>query len=59
MCVAVLPALLSEEEKKHIIMSVEFQNFFDRTSRVVERVLTEESDIFVDYSGVGGFEKDE
>ena len=33
---------LSEEEKQQIITSPEFQTFFDRSTRIVERALTEE-----------------
>lgn len=43
---------LSEEEKKQIMMSEEFHSFFDRTTRILERALTEEvTDIFMDYTG--------
>nr|XP_034316684.1 cytoplasmic dynein 1 intermediate chain 2 isoform X18 [Crassostrea gigas] len=42
---------LSEEEKKQIMMTEEFQTFFNKTTRVVERALDEEIDIFVDYAG--------
>ncbi|KAK3582738.1 hypothetical protein CHS0354_039782 [Potamilus streckersoni] len=37
---------LSEEEKKQILMSEEFQSFFMNTSRLMERALAEEVDIF-------------
>eukprot|EP00095_Tigriopus_kingsejongensis_P000855 maker-scaffold1106_size62344-snap-gene-0.14 protein:Tk00855 transcript:maker-scaffold1106_size62344-snap-gene-0.14-mRNA-1 annotation:"cytoplasmic dynein 1 intermediate chain isoform x9" len=42
---------LSEEEKQLIVMSEEFQQFFDRTSRIVERALYEDIDVFKDYTG--------
>ncbi|XP_052711916.1 cytoplasmic dynein 1 intermediate chain 2-like isoform X12 [Crassostrea angulata] len=42
---------LSEEEKKQIMMTEEFQTFFNKTTRIVERALDEEIDIFVDYAG--------
>lgn len=42
---------LSEEEKKQILMTEEFQTFFNKTTRIVERALDEEIDIFVDYAG--------
>lgn len=48
-CVVVIE--LSEEEKKQIMMTEEFQTFFNKTTRVVERALDEEIDIFVDYAG--------
>lgn len=44
------PPQYSEEEKQQILTSPEFQVFFDRTSRILERALTEEVDIFVDYA---------
>lgn len=36
------PRELSEEEKRKIINSDEFCQFFDRTSRVIERALAED-----------------
>ncbi|XP_078039813.1 cytoplasmic dynein 1 intermediate chain short wing isoform X6 [Augochlora pura] len=42
---------LSEEEKQMIILSEDFQRFFDRTSRLVERALGESVDIYTDYAG--------
>lgn len=33
------------------MMTEEFQTFFNKTTRVVERALDEEIDIFVDYAG--------
>lgn len=44
---------LSEEEKRHIIMSEEFHKFFDRATRITERALyyNESADIFIDYTG--------
>lgn len=48
---------LSEEEKQLIVMSEEFQQFFDRTSRIVERALYEDIDVFKDYTG--GYENPE
>lgn len=45
------PKDLSEEEKETILMSQNFRRFFDRSCRVLERALCENSvDIFVDYS---------
>ncbi len=35
-----------------IVLSEEFQKFFDKTSRFVERALAEDADIFVDYTGI-------
>uniref|UniRef100_A0A8C9QQ11 Dynein cytoplasmic 1 intermediate chain 1b n=1 Tax=Scleropages formosus TaxID=113540 RepID=A0A8C9QQ11_SCLFO len=45
------PRELTEEEKQQVLHSEEFLIFFDRTIRVMERALAEESDIFFDYSG--------
>ncbi|RXM32251.1 Cytoplasmic dynein 1 intermediate chain 1 [Acipenser ruthenus] len=45
------PRELTEEEKQQVLHSEEFLLFFDRTIRIVERALAEESDIFFDYSG--------
>ena len=55
---AALPEL-SEEEKKQILMSEKFQKFFDYSSRIIERALAEEVDIFVDYAGKDSAGKDE
>lgn len=33
------------------MMTEEFQTFFNKTTRIVERALDEEIDIFVDYAG--------
>lgn len=41
---------LSEEEKQMLMLTEEFHQFFDRTTRIVERVLGEDRNIFVDYS---------
>ncbi|KAK2096302.1 hypothetical protein P7K49_025336 [Saguinus oedipus] len=49
---------LTEEEKQQILHSEEFLIFFDRTIRVIERALAEDSDIFFDYSGRELEEKD-
>uniref|UniRef100_A0AAY4AV89 Uncharacterized protein n=1 Tax=Denticeps clupeoides TaxID=299321 RepID=A0AAY4AV89_9TELE len=45
------PRELTEEEKQQITHSEDFVIFFDRSIRVVERALAEDSDIFFDYSG--------
>nr|CAG4635377.1 EOG090X03UT [Artemia franciscana] len=42
---------LSEEEKQMLVLSEEFQRFFDNSTRVVERALSENVDIFTDYAG--------
>ncbi|XP_071744406.1 cytoplasmic dynein 1 intermediate chain-like isoform X2 [Lepeophtheirus salmonis] len=42
---------LSEEEKQVIMMKEDFQKFFDRTTRLVERALCEDVNVFVDYTG--------
>ncbi|XP_043241865.1 cytoplasmic dynein 1 intermediate chain 1-like [Amphibalanus amphitrite] len=44
------PRELSEEQKQLIMMSAEFSEFFSRQSRVVERVLCEDRDLYSDYS---------
>ncbi|KAM3928170.1 cytoplasmic dynein 1 intermediate chain 1 isoform 3-T3 [Leptodactylus fuscus] len=45
------PRELTEEEKQQAIHSEEFLIFFDRTIRVIERALAEDTNIFFDYSG--------
>ncbi|XP_066440614.1 cytoplasmic dynein 1 intermediate chain 1 isoform X3 [Eleutherodactylus coqui] len=45
------PRELTEEEKQQAVHSEEFLIFFDKTIRVIERALAEESNIFFDYSG--------
>ncbi|XP_053120831.1 cytoplasmic dynein 1 intermediate chain 1 isoform X7 [Hemicordylus capensis] len=52
------PRELTEEEKQQILHSEEFLIFFDRTIRVIERALAEDSDIFFDYSGRDVEDKD-
>ncbi|XP_030636975.1 cytoplasmic dynein 1 intermediate chain 2 [Chanos chanos] len=47
----VSPHELTEEEKQQILHSEEFVSFFDRSSRVMERALSEQVDVFFDYSG--------
>jgi len=42
---------LSEEEKQQVMMTDEYKKFIDRSSRVMERALTQDIDIFVDYTG--------
>ncbi|CAI9724728.1 cytoplasmic dynein 1 intermediate chain 2 isoform X38 [Octopus vulgaris] len=43
---------LSDDERKQILSSEDFQNFFNRSSRLVERVLAEnETDMYIDYVG--------
>lgn len=42
---------LSEEEKQMILMTENFQDFFDKSSRIIERALSEQVDLFVDYTG--------
>ncbi len=36
------------------MMSEDFHRFFDRTTRLVERALYEDINVFVDYTGGGG-----
>lgn len=42
---------LSEEEKQALMMSVDFHKFFGRATKVVERALAEDANLFVDYTG--------
>lgn len=49
-CVAP-PHELTEEEKLQILHSEEFVTFFDHSSRIMERALSEQVDVFFDYSG--------
>jgi len=45
------PKDLSEEEKQMIIMSSNFQKFVDKSTRIMERALSEQhTDIFIDYA---------
>ena len=51
------PRDLSDEQKQTILVSGEFQRFFDQATRVVERALTEaDVDLFVDYTGASDTE---
>uniref|UniRef100_A0A8C7ZSV8 Dynein, cytoplasmic 1, intermediate chain 2b n=1 Tax=Oryzias sinensis TaxID=183150 RepID=A0A8C7ZSV8_9TELE len=45
------PKELTEEEKLQVLHSEEFLTFFERGSRIVERVLAEQVDVCFDYSG--------
>ncbi|OXB77977.1 UNVERIFIED_CONTAM: hypothetical protein H355_009548 [Colinus virginianus] len=45
------PHELTEEEKQQILHSEEFLSFFDQSTRIVERALSEQINIFFDYSG--------
>uniref|UniRef100_A0A672JCW6 Cytoplasmic dynein 1 intermediate chain 2-like n=1 Tax=Salarias fasciatus TaxID=181472 RepID=A0A672JCW6_SALFA len=45
------PHELTEEEKLQILHSEEFANFFDHSTRIIERALSEHVDLFFDYSG--------
>ncbi|XP_024129435.1 dynein, cytoplasmic 1, intermediate chain 2a isoform X2 [Oryzias melastigma] len=45
------PKELTEEEKLQVLHSEEFLSFFERGSRIVERVLAEQVDVCFDYSG--------
>lgn len=45
------PHELTEEEKQQILHSEEFLSFFDHSTRIVERALSEQINIFFDYSG--------
>lgn len=45
------PRDLSDEEKQMILMTEDFQRFFDQSTRIIERALSEHVDFFVDYTG--------
>ncbi|XP_035266133.1 dynein, cytoplasmic 1, intermediate chain 2a isoform X2 [Anguilla rostrata] len=45
------PYELTEEEKLQILHTEEFMTFFDHSTRIVERALSEQVDVFFDYSG--------
>uniref|UniRef100_A0A667ZKW0 Cytoplasmic dynein 1 intermediate chain 2 n=1 Tax=Myripristis murdjan TaxID=586833 RepID=A0A667ZKW0_9TELE len=45
------PHELTEEEKLQILHSDEFMTFFDHSTRIIERALSEHVDVFFDYSG--------
>ncbi|KAB0351984.1 hypothetical protein FD754_016841 [Muntiacus muntjak] len=45
------PHELTEEEKQQILHSEEFLSFFDHSTRIVERALSEQINSFFDYSG--------
>ncbi|XP_041117802.1 cytoplasmic dynein 1 intermediate chain 2 isoform X6 [Polyodon spathula] len=45
------PHELTEEEKLQVLHSEEFLSFFDHSTRIVERALSEHVDVFFDYSG--------
>ncbi|XP_058259587.1 dynein, cytoplasmic 1, intermediate chain 2a isoform X1 [Hemibagrus wyckioides] len=45
------PHELTEEEKQQILHSDDFLTFFDHSSRIVERALSEQVDVCFDYSG--------
>uniref|UniRef100_A0A7N9AMD2 Dynein cytoplasmic 1 intermediate chain 2 n=1 Tax=Mastacembelus armatus TaxID=205130 RepID=A0A7N9AMD2_9TELE len=49
LCIA--PHELTEEEKLQILHSEDFVNFFDHSTRIIERALSEHVDLFFDYSG--------
>ncbi|XP_063069485.1 dynein, cytoplasmic 1, intermediate chain 2a-like isoform X1 [Engraulis encrasicolus] len=52
------PHELTEEEKLQILHTEEFMTFFDHSTRIVERALSEHIDVFFDYSGRDGEEKE-
>uniref|UniRef100_A0A3B3Q204 Dynein cytoplasmic 1 intermediate chain 2 n=1 Tax=Paramormyrops kingsleyae TaxID=1676925 RepID=A0A3B3Q204_9TELE len=47
----VAPHELTDEEKLQILHTEEFMTFFDHSTRIVERALSEHVDVFFDYSG--------
>lgn len=44
---------LSAEQKQMIILSEDFQRFILRTGKIMERALSEQVDIYMDYIGGG------
>lgn len=50
-CSLAPPHELTEEEKLQILHSGDFLMFFDHSSRIVERALSEQVDVCFDYSG--------
>lgn len=50
-CYSYLVRELSDAEKMMIVHSEEFQQFMDRAGRVMERALSENVDIYTDYTG--------
>ncbi|XP_042880642.1 cytoplasmic dynein 1 intermediate chain 2-like isoform X20 [Penaeus japonicus] len=44
------PRELSDEEKQMLMMTEEFHSFFDHSTRIIERALAEDTNIFADYS---------
>ncbi|XP_047501078.1 cytoplasmic dynein 1 intermediate chain 2-like isoform X14 [Penaeus chinensis] len=44
------PRELSDEEKQMLMMTEEFHSFFDHSTRIIERALAEDANIFADYS---------
>ncbi|KAL7637472.1 UNVERIFIED_CONTAM: hypothetical protein RMT77_012200 [Armadillidium vulgare] len=44
------PRELSEEEKQMLMLTEEFHRFFDKSTRIVERVLAEDKNYWLDYS---------
>jgi dynein intermediate chain len=49
---------LSEDQKGQILNSQEFGRFFDKATRLMERALCEDIDIFMDYSGAEAEDQD-
>jgi hypothetical protein len=45
-----LPSELNENQVSQILGTPDFQSFFDRSSRIVERALNERYDVAVDYT---------
>lgn len=50
-CSLAPPHELTEEEKQQILHTDDFLTFFDHSSRIVERALSEQVDVCFDYSG--------
>ena len=47
------PKELTEEEKEQIETTEDYRVFIDHTTRLMERALCENLDIFIDYEGKG------
>jgi dynein intermediate chain, cytosolic len=43
---------LSEEQKQMIILSEDFRHFIEHAGRIMERALSEQVDVCIDYSGL-------
>ncbi len=44
---------MSEEQRQQILSSQDFSFFFDKATRLVEKVISEGNDVCFDYGGYG------